>query len=274
MEFYSLSDTFCPRFFPQEIGKPPPLPLSLVEALIASTSCTMGGGGDEGGTGDKRVEYLRDRVVPLLKIKPELFDAYCKTEEGELIKRFVSDGNCTKIFFSAGAKDMAATEKMPDDKQTKKKAVFAMKLGEDIKFDEKKLDEMFDKCVVADLSPAVLNNLYNTLRSVYLPILTNPGFINGKPGIVMKQFVDKYNWMLAAVHTAIGQTQGKTALWLPPVEGPSGGGGNKDRSDKDRVHVLESAVVMWTERINTVRAAASAQRGCRAAASACHPGLG
>ena len=70
----------------------------------------MGGGGDEGGTGDKRVEYLRDRVVPLLKIKPELFDAYCKTEEGELIKRFVSDGNCTKIFFSAGAKDMAATE--------------------------------------------------------------------------------------------------------------------------------------------------------------------
>jgi hypothetical protein len=163
----------------------------------------MGGGGDEGGTGDKRVEYLRDRVVPLLKIKPELFDAYCKTEEGELIKRFVSDGNCTKIFFSAGAKDMAATEKMPDDKQTKKKAVFAMKLGEDIKFDEKKLDEMFDKCVVADLSPAVLNNLYNTLRSVYLPILTNPGFINGKPGIVMKQFVDKYNWMLAAVHTAM-----------------------------------------------------------------------
>jgi hypothetical protein len=201
---------------------------------------------------DKRIDFLRDRIVQLLKCKPELFDALLKTEEGELIKRFLNDGGCTRIFFSAGPKDMFVTEKLPDDKQTKKKAIFAMKLAEDVKFDEKKMDEMFDLCMVGDLSPAMLNNLYNTLRSVYLPIITNPGFINAKPGVVMKQFIDKYNWMLAAVHTAVGQTQGKTALWLPPVEAPSAGS-SKDRSDKDRVHVLESAIVMWTERINTVR---------------------
>ena len=202
---------------------------------------------------DKRIDFLRDRIVQLLKCKPELFDALLKTEEGELIKRFLNDGGCTRIFFSAGPKDMFVTEKLPDDKQTKKKAIFAMKLAEDVKFDEKKMDEMFDLCMVGDLSPAMLNNLYNTLRSVYLPIITNPGFINAKPGVVMKQFIDKYNWMLAAVHTAVGQTQGKTALWLPPVEAPSAAGSSKDRSDKDRVHVLESAIVMWTERINTVR---------------------
>jgi hypothetical protein len=107
---------------------------------------------------------------------------------------------------------------------------------------------------------------------VYLPIITNPGFINAKPGVVMKQFIDKYNWMLAAVHTAVGQTQGKTALWLPPVEAPSAGS-SKDRSDKDRVHVLESAIVMWTERINTVRRSPSPYCcGCRSRCSR-PPGL-
>ena len=51
---------------------------------------------------------------------------------------------------------------------------------------------------------------------------------------------------------ATGQTKGKTMLALPPLDmsGPQGGGQNKERADKDRVHVLESAVVMWSERIN------------------------
>ena len=70
---------------------------------------------------DKRIDFLRDRIVQLLKCKPELFDALLKTEEGELIKRFLNDGGCTRIFFSAGPKDMFVTEKLPDDKQTKKK---------------------------------------------------------------------------------------------------------------------------------------------------------
>ena len=93
---------------------------------------------------DKRIDFLRDRIVQLLKCKPELFDALLKTEEGELIKRFLNDGGCTRIFFSAGPKDMFVTEKLPDDKQTKKKAIFAMKLAEDVKFDEKKMDEMLN----------------------------------------------------------------------------------------------------------------------------------
>jgi len=199
---------------------------------------------------DKRIEWIRDRVVPLLKTKPEYFDKLTTTEEGEVIKRFVNEDGITKLFFTAGAKDMTVSEKQPDDK-SKKKAVFAFKTGE-YKYDEKKLDEMFDTCICADMSPLMLNNLYGTLRNVYLPILSNPNNTQGWPEVVMKAFHDKYNWMLAAVNTAVGQTQGKTFLWLPPVEPPSSSsGGGRDRSDKDRVHVLESAVVMWTERINT-----------------------
>lgn len=51
----------------------------------------------------------------------------------------------------------------------------------------------------------------------------------------------------AAVYVTIGQTKGKTLLPLPPTE--EGGDGAKD---KERIHVLESAVVTWTRQIKNV----------------------
>ena len=213
---------------------------------------------------DKRVDWIRDRVVPLLKSRNEFFDKMLNTEDGELVRRFCNEEGVTKMFFVAGAKDMMVSEHQPDDKQTKKKCVFALKLAE-VKFDEKKVDDMFDKCVVADLSPAVLSHFYQLLRSVYLPVLSNADNTRGWPEVVMKSFTDKYNWMLAAVDTAIGQTKGQTSLWLPPVD-VAAPNAQKDKSDKDRVHILESAVVMWTERINTVRRARVVRAGAFAQA--------
>ena len=214
---------------------------------------------------DKRIDWIRERVIILCKAKADLFDKMLQTEEGELVRKFVSDESTNRIFFVAGAKDMTVTEKMPDEKQTKKKAVYALKTKE-CKFDEKKMDEMMDNCVVGDLSPQILQNFYNMMRAVYLPILKNPKNTVGFPEVVMKAVQERYNSMLASLYTAVGQTQGKTYLWLPAINQASADDKNLKESDKDRVHVLESAVVMWTDRINIVRHAAWHAAPARAAA--------
>jgi dynein heavy chain len=186
--------------------------------------------------------WIRDKICPLLKSKPELFDKLYASEEGELIRTFVGSDGCMKLFFLATTKDMSVTDKLPDDKQTKKKAVFVVKTAECV-FDEKKVEEMANKIVVGDLSPAMLNNFHALMRNVYLPIMSNPKNTAGWPDIAMKAFADKFHSTLASVYVAIGQTQGKTLLALPPGEmlgSASGSATGKDRADKDRVHVLES----------------------------------
>ena len=110
---------------------------------------------------------------------------------------------------------------------------------------------MFDQVVVGDLNAGLLESLHGALRNVYLPIITNPkaGML---PEVIMHAFVDKYHATLASVVVAVGQTKGKTTLALPPLDVSSGGKHTaaSEKAEKDRVHVLESAVVLWTNRIN------------------------
>lgn len=126
----------------------------------------------DGMPADLRISYIESRVLALTKSKSELFQKMLGTEEADCVRRFVNEEGCNRLFFTAAAKDMFVTEKLPDAKQ-KKKVVLVMKTAE-VKYDEKKVDEMFDTVIVTDLLPAVLNSFHETLRCVYLPILTNP----------------------------------------------------------------------------------------------------
>ena len=132
----------------------------------------------------------------------------------------------------------------------KKKIVYCLK-PVDVKLEESKVGDMFDQVVVGDLNAGLLESLHGALRNVYLPIITNPkaGML---PEVIMHAFVDKYHATLASVVVAVGQTKGKTTLALPPLDVSSGGKHTaaSEKAEKDRVHVLESAVVLWTNRIN------------------------
>lgn len=82
--------------------------------------------------------------------------------------------------------------------------------------------------------------------------------MQGWPEVALKAFQDRYFATLSSVKVAMGQTQGKTLLPLPPGEmlnaAPAKSGDSHSaanaKGDKDRVHILESSVVMWTDRIN------------------------
>ena len=55
--------------------------------------------------------------------------------------------------------------------------------------------------------------------------------------------------LVGAVYVTIGHTKGETLLPLPPMDLPSA---DKASRDKERVHVLETAVVTWTKQIKNV----------------------
>ena len=55
---------------------------------------------------------------------------------------------------------------------------------------------------------------------------------------------------MAQVYITLGNTQGRTLLPLPPNHGASLI--DNTGRDKDRIHVLESAVVMWTKQIKAI----------------------
>eukprot|EP00002_Diphylleia_rotans_P013390 TRINITY_DN2619_c0_g1_i7.p1 TRINITY_DN2619_c0_g1~~TRINITY_DN2619_c0_g1_i7.p1 ORF type:complete len:4501 (-),score=1146.89 TRINITY_DN2619_c0_g1_i7:169-13671(-) len=101
---------------------------------------------------------------------------------------------------------------------------------------------------VGDFSAKPLETLSLTLQEVHLPLLTNPLNQERWPDIVSKEVVDNLQKFVADIYVTIGQTKGKTLLPLPPAEAT----GDKATRDKDRVHLLEGAIVTWTKQIRNV----------------------
>ena len=127
----------------------------------------------------------------------------------------------------------------------KKKMVYFLKLSKVAITAENAKDEV----IYGDLNPSVLQHLYDTTSEVYLPLLSNSYNQQGLPEVVVKDVMEYFHRLVAAVYVTIGHTKGETLLPLPPLEMPSADRASKD---KERVHVLETAVVTWTKQIKNV----------------------
>jgi dynein heavy chain len=98
-----------------------------------------------------------------------------------------------------------------------------------------------------DLSGMPLEHLEKVISEVYLPLLSNPANQEGWGEVASKEILDKLHGFLASVSITVGSTKGKTCLPLPPdVAGGSGG------DTKERIHLLEGAVITWTKQIKNV----------------------
>ena len=97
--------------------------------------------------------------------------------------------------------------------------------------------------------PQVLQHLFETTSEVYLPLLSNAHNQQGLPEVVIKDVLDFFHRLVSSVYVTIGHSKGETLLPLPPMELPSADRASKD---KERVHVLETAVVTWTKQIKNV----------------------
>lgn len=100
-----------------------------------------------------------------------------------------------------------------------------------------------------DLSIDPLEHLERVIQEVYLPVLSNPLNQEEWGEVASKEIVDKLHSFLSDLSITIGQTRGETWLPLPPVETSRS---TSALSIKDRVHLLEGAVITWTKQIKNV----------------------
>ena len=104
--------------------------------------------------------------------------------------------------------------------------------------------------VFQDMIADPLEHLEKVVEEVYLPLLSNPNNQEGWGEVASKEIMDQMHGFLASVSITLGQTKGKTCLPLPPMEAASAEGVSVDT--KDRIHLLEGAVITWTKQIKNV----------------------
>jgi dynein heavy chain len=112
---------------------------------------------------------------------------------------------------------------------------------------------MAEHVLLGELSAEPLKHLQQIIHEVYMPVLSHPANQVGWGDVVTKEIMDKMHTFLANVSIMLSQTEGKTCLPLPPVDG----GGRRAsvaaaQSNKDRIHSLEGAVITWTKQIKGV----------------------
>jgi dynein heavy chain, axonemal len=111
-------------------------------------------------------------------------------------------------------------------------------------------DNITDLVMVNELLPDTLSQLQLILSEVYVPLLTNPANQEGWGEVTSKAVADGLHKFLANVSITLSQTKGETCLPLPPMGGfmtpqpPS--------ANKDRIHLLENAIILWTKQIKSV----------------------
>lgn len=99
----------------------------------------------------------------------------------------------------------------------------------------------------SDVSGMPLEHLEKVIQEVYLPLLANPANQEGWGEVASKEILDKVHGFLASVSITVGSTKGKTCLPLPPdLTGASAA------DTKERIHLLEGAVITWTKQIKNV----------------------
>jgi len=105
-----------------------------------------------------------------------------------------------------------------------------------------------DDIVVSDMTPEPLEHLEKLLAEVYIPLLSNPSNQEGWGEVASKEIMDRLHGFLANVAITVGQTRGETCLPLPPLDASTAA----HISAKDRIHLLEGAVITWTKQIKNV----------------------
>jgi len=163
-------------------------------------------------------------------------------DEAAAVTTFFESADCMCVFFALKDKDLLASLTPPANC---KKAAYFVKLARGAI----SIDNIDAAVAPGELTADMLGQMFKLCQEVYLPIISNAENQAGWPDVVTREVLDNFQRLVAGIYVTIGQVQVKTLLPLPPVELSSADRASKD---KERVHVLETAVVTWTRQIKNV----------------------
>jgi dynein heavy chain len=210
---------------------------------------------------DGRVEWFMTRMVALQGIRAEKLDKFKAAFLADEVSvrnlgRFFDESDVPFCYvYPDGVTISCNCGELPTVAQLKKKIVGLHRVRKEAEITKENIHETV---VVVEMSKNVLELLNVYCHSVYLSTLMNPSNQRGWSDLISKDLMDKYHVFLAKLHVTNGLMKGATSLPLPPRDAlPSGSAaqaGNiaSTTAAKDRVHVLEGAVITWTKQIRHV----------------------
>uniref|UniRef100_A0A0G4GMS7 Dynein-1, subspecies f n=1 Tax=Chromera velia CCMP2878 TaxID=1169474 RepID=A0A0G4GMS7_9ALVE len=199
---------------------------------------------------DPRASFILSRVSSLFGFKKGNFEKFRTTtlqdeNTARAVGNFLDDSDTNFVFFYAGSGESASapSRDLPTPDKLKKKAVLVTKTRPETTIEK---DNMTDQMFFMEWTRNVTDILDVLCHSVYLSTLSNPLNQRGWSDLISTDLMDKFHVFLANLHVTVGLMKGRTQLPLPPSENP------EKSSSKERLHVLESAVITWTKQIRHV----------------------
>ncbi|CAE7211536.1 ODA4 [Symbiodinium sp. CCMP2592] len=174
-----------------------------------------------------------------------------------LLNHFLNEVEVPAVFFhlSGSGESCSVSTDLPTAAQLKKKVLALVRSKQEVEIDLGGPGRR--PCVVfVELAKGIMDLINSYCHSVYLSVLMNPANQRGWSDLITRDLLDKFHGFLASLHVTVGLRQGQTLLPLPPreavQEGAGPGKGSASASSKDRVHVLEGAVITWTKQVRYV----------------------
>jgi dynein heavy chain len=209
----------------------------------------MGGEGKDGG--DTRIKWALQRVFTILgypRSKLEKFMQAVMADETVVrsVEKFMNNHEVPYCFFFQTNQDTvtANSQEVPVAGQLKKKVICMHRAQQECDI---VADNMNDSVIFFEFPKNMLETMDKICRSVYLSMLSNVSNQKGWSDLISKDLMDKYHVFLANLHVTVGLRSGETKLPLPPREAV-----NVPGEERDRVHVLEGAIITWTKQIQHV----------------------
>ena len=110
------------------------------------------------------------------------------------------------------------------------------------------LDSMAANITVLELGSNPFEHLELLANEVFLPVLSNPQNQAKWGEVPTREIMDRFHNFLSSTTILCGQIKGETRLPMPPIDltgGPSTAG-------KNRISLLEGAIITWTKQIRSV----------------------
>lgn len=203
----------------------------------------------------ERVQWIEERILSALK-------QHAKQDKGKLqqqlnasanvaiVADFLDNAEHKCLYVLLGSDHLDLSVEVPCSLSSYWKVLYILKAG----FNKGVLDGK--KCwsrdgaahdlLFGELSQEPLEHLEKLVQEIYMPLICNPANQSGIGEVQAKEIQEMLHSFLANISITLGQTRGKSCLPLPVVDigGPV--------SSKDKIHLLEGAVISWTKQIKRI----------------------
>lgn len=210
------------------------------------------GGEDDRGMvneeGHESLKWFMTKMAGMLRLRSTNPDELVSKGDLQVFKKFISDPEHKRLIVhrqSDGDEKIVITFTIP--RSSGRRSIFFLK-QRTFAVEE---DGTLSGLLIGDIPNDLLENMSTLAHEVLYPVLM-AGQV--KDTLVMsKDITEVFHRFMSQVYLTVGQTQGKTLLPLPPNE-PKWEESAEQRNvkDKERMHVLESCVVTWTQQIKNV----------------------